>query len=222
MVTIATRPLSEVRVGWLGYLAEAGYRESTITAHRLLFTTVQRHLDGQSLRLADLTPELAAQLRRDLGAKAEGLNVLLRFLRDQQLIPAATAPPESALLAAFTAHLHDLRGLSSLTARTRCDVIRRFLRHVQGRPIEELAPEHIHAFVRHEGERLASTSMAPVLDALRPHFEGSELSETFDRNCDRILALAAANDALDSPDGPADTPVHLPEDGRGGASGHSA
>src|SRR5690606_8433365 len=71
------------------------------------------------------------------------------------------------------------------------------------------------------GPRLASRFVRPVLDALRPHFEGSELSETFDRNCDRILALAAANDALDSPDGPADTPVHLPEDGRGGASGHS-
>lgn len=57
--------------------------------------------------------------------------------------------------------------------------------------------------------RLTSWSVRPVLDMLRPHFGGSE---DFDRTCDRITALAAANDA---PGGSASPPAprrHLPED----------
>lgn len=156
-----------VRRAWLEHLDANGYRETTVANHRVLFDKVQRWLDKEGQTLAGLTPERVERLRADLGAQSEGMSVLLRFLREQQLAPAAPSRPETVMLAAFTAHLHDLRGLSVLTARTRSDVISRFLRHLQGLPIERLAPEHLHAFVRHEGERLASTSMAPVLDALR-------------------------------------------------------
>lgn len=184
---VIERENATIRAAWLEYLVRSGYQEGTIAGHRLLFDKVQRRLIAHGLSLAALTPERAERLRAELGAQAEGLSVLLRFLRDQRLAPAAPVPPGAVLLAAFTQHLHDLRGLSVLTARTRCDVIRRFLRHLQDQPIDRLRPEHVHGFVREEGGRLASTSMAPVLDALRSFLGFLFLTGRLDRDLSGCL-----------------------------------
>lgn len=188
-----------VRALWLEHLVRAGYREASVAAHRVLFDRVESWLGRQGLELTGLTPEAAARLETELADKSAGLGVLLRFLRDRHLAPAPPPLPAAALLAAFGEHLHDRRGLSEMTARTRGDVIRRFLRHLDDQPVDGLSPEQVHGFVRYEGARLTATSMAPVLDALRSFLRFLFLTARLDRDLSGCLPPVLTHRPVTSP-----------------------
>ena len=78
--------------------------------------------------------------------------------------------PIAEVVTAFREYTIEVRGLSVWTAQTRGDVVRRFL--VEHAPcgaddLASVSVDQVHDFFRHEGQRLATTSMGPVLDSMR-------------------------------------------------------
>ena len=81
-----------------------------------------------------------------------------------------TPAPITEVVTAFREYTIEVRGLSYWTAQTRGDVARRFLAAhapsgVDGLPA--VSVDQVHAFFRSEAQRLATTSMGPVLDGMR-------------------------------------------------------
>lgn len=81
-----------------------------------------------------------------------------------------TPAPVADVVTAFREYQLEVRGLSFWTAQTRGDVVRRFLvRHAPGGvgDLAVVSVDQVHDFFRHEAQRLTTTSMGPVLDAMR-------------------------------------------------------
>lgn len=84
---------------------------------------------------------------------------------------AGTTPaPIAEVVTAFREYTIEVRGLSFWTAQTRGDIARRFLAAHAPKGVDDLAAvsvEQVHDFFRTEAQRLATTSMGPVLDGMR-------------------------------------------------------
>lgn len=158
-------------------LVGRGYAPRTIANYERLLCQLAcwppvRRMGRPPLPEVSLRRAVARGVRRGDCSVSTGKAVesLLGHLRVLGLIAVEEPTPAERLLAQFRDYQLSERGLAPLTARTRGDVIRRFLAWRAGdgeQLLSSLSVGEVHAFVLHESRRLSRASLSPVLDSLR-------------------------------------------------------
>ncbi len=145
--------------GFRAWLAERGYRPSTIEDQVWLMAHLSRWLDQQCMELAAFTDEAAERFqraRRERYSHLTGSRALrprLSYLRELGLVPEALAleSPIDAVVAAYREYLLRERGLVEGSIVLRARVARLFLRELPD-PVEaalaQLGPGDVMRFCR--------------------------------------------------------------------------
>jgi len=144
--------------GFRLWLAERGYRPSTVEDQLWLLAHLSRWLDEQGMEPATLTTEAAERFQRARRERyshltgARALRPLLGYLRGLRLVPepACLDTPVERLLADYRDYLVRERGLVAGSVRLRERVARAFLAELAGplpAALHELEPREVSAFV---------------------------------------------------------------------------
>lgn len=170
-------PLLAYRDRLRDLLIDGGYAPSTITAYDGLLAALAdwppvRRLGEPPLHERALRRMFASGVRRGecSAAAARQAGYLVRHLRAVGAIAIEEPTEAERVMAEFRGYLLSERRLAAVTARTRGDVIRRFLAWCarDGElALSSLTAADVHGFVLHEAHRLSRRSLSPVLDATR-------------------------------------------------------
>ncbi len=163
------------------WLSEQGYKSSTLRVELRTVPRLDRSLRRRGAKhLADITPEMldrcrAAARRRD---HMEGgiVRSLHRYLEAKAILELSASPPLSSSptttqLAAYQAHLIDVRGLTYNTIRNHLMSVAAFLAHLDydatPSTLITITASDVEAFIRRSGERLSRGSLQHVAGHLR-------------------------------------------------------
>lgn len=151
-------PLGPYAPGFRSWLAERGYRPSSVEAQAFLMGHLSRWMTEQALEVSALTSEVVERYQRvrrqshSSLSGARGLQQLLVYLRGVDVVPepAAPASPTEAVITAYREYLVRERGLVEGSVVLRARVARLFLGELSD-PIEaalaQLGPGDVTRFV---------------------------------------------------------------------------
>jgi site-specific recombinase XerD len=159
-------------------LIDRGYATSTVLGYVRALEELSgwpqvRRLQAGALSEAALRRAVRSRCQRGQSSPAIGKRVLalVGHLRELEALTAAEPTPAQRLLEEYVGYALREQRLAPLTARTRADVIRRFLAwhadHCEGRDLPDLGVGDVHRFVLHEAARLHRGSVGPVMDSMR-------------------------------------------------------
>ncbi|HVT22110.1 MAG TPA: tyrosine-type recombinase/integrase [Mycobacteriales bacterium] len=159
-------------------LTDRGYAASTVKSATRLLSSVAcwpgvRRLGRPPLSEAALRRAIARRMRRGecSAGTARHAGNLIAHLRELGAITVAGPTASEQLLADFVGYQIEQRRLSALTARSRADVVRRFLAWGQAElgdlELAGLSVGDVHRFVLFEAHRLQRASLGPVLSSMR-------------------------------------------------------
>jgi len=170
--------LGPVIDGFARWLAERGYRHSTLRVMLSPMTRIDRWLRRHDVQgIADLDVELletcwaAFRRRSSTGGVIRALEQYLDstgVLRPRRLEPLT---PHEQLLSRYEEHLAKVRGFAESSVGNHVRTASQFLSHVrcddQSSRLPGLTASDIESFVRDSGQRLARTSLQQVVAHLR-------------------------------------------------------
>jgi site-specific recombinase XerD len=177
-----TGPLAAEVHEFRAELARAGYTERTSQDNAYVLACLSRWLETEGLAPPELTAdhlERFARARRDEGYRrwrtVRSLRLLLRHLREKDLVPAAGQPggddPAGRLLDGFGRYLRTERQLAERTVRLRVHLVRPFLTGLASPDgtvrLDRVSPAAVARFVTGQSREYAIGSVKQVTVALR-------------------------------------------------------